>query len=95
LVGESLGVPKDLLYRHPFPGPGLGIRILGDITEDKVRILQEVDFIFINTLKESGWYDKCWQALSVLLPVRSVGVMATNVPTKTVWLCAPLHLWMA
>ncbi|HOS15497.1 MAG TPA: glutamine-hydrolyzing GMP synthase [Bacteroidales bacterium] len=75
LVGESLGVPKDLLYRHPFPGPGLGIRILGDITEDKVRILQEVDFIFINTLKESGWYDKCWQALSVLLPVRSVGVM--------------------
>lgn len=74
-VGETLQVPKDLLYRHPFPGPGLGIRILGDITPEKVRLLQEVDAIFIDNLKESGWYDKCWQALSVLLPVRSVGVM--------------------
>ena len=74
-VGETLGVPKDLLYRHPFPGPGLGIRILGDITEEKVHILQEVDAIFIENLKQSDWYDKCWQALSVLLPVRSVGVM--------------------
>lgn len=75
LVGETLQVPKDLLYRHPFPGPGLGIRILGEISEEKVRILQEVDDIFIKMLKESAWYDKCWQALSVLLPVRSVGVM--------------------
>lgn len=75
LVGEALQVPKDLLYRHPFPGPGLGIRILGDITEEKVRILQEVDAIFMKNLREAGWYHKCWQALSVLLPVRSVGVM--------------------
>ena len=74
-VGETLGVPHDLLYRHPFPGPGLGIRILGDITEEKVRILQEVDAIFLKNLREAGWYHKCWQALSVLLPVRSVGVM--------------------
>lgn len=75
LVGETLGVPHDLLYRHPFPGPGLGIRILGDITEEKVRILQEVDAIFLQNLREAGWYHQCWQALSVLLPVRSVGVM--------------------
>lgn len=74
-IGEALEVPKDLLYRHPFPGPGLGIRILGDITPEKVQILQEVDAIFIQILKESGWYDKCWQALAVLLPVKSVGVM--------------------
>jgi len=74
-VGETLHVPKDLLYRHPFPGPGLGIRILGDITPEKVRLLQEVDAVFMENLRESGWYDKCWQALSVLLPVRSVGVM--------------------
>ena len=74
-VGEALGVPKEMLYRHPFPGPGLGIRILGDITEEKVRILQEVDAIFIQQLRELGWYDKCWQALAVLLPVKSVGVM--------------------
>ena len=74
-VGETLQVPKDLLYRHPFPGPGLGIRILGDITEEKVRILQEVDAIFLKNLREAGWYHQCWQALSVLLPVRSVGVM--------------------
>ena len=74
-VGETLGVPHDLLYRHPFPGPGLGIRILGDITEEKVRILQEVDAIFLKNLREAGWYHQCWQALSVLLPVRSVGVM--------------------
>ena len=74
-VGETLQVPKDLLYRHPFPGPGLGIRILGDITAEKVRILQEVDAIFMKNLREAGWYHQCWQALSVLLPVRSVGVM--------------------
>ncbi len=73
-IGEALDVPKDLLYRHPFPGPGLGIRILGNITPKKVQILQEVDAIFIRILKESGWYDKTWQALSVLLPVKSVGV---------------------
>ncbi|TXD51283.1 MULTISPECIES: glutamine-hydrolyzing GMP synthase [unclassified Polaribacter] len=74
-VGASLGIDKELLGRHPFPGPGLGIRILGDITAEKVRILQEVDAIFINGLKEDGLYDKVWQAGAMLLPVNSVGVM--------------------
>ena len=74
-VGASMGIDKELLGRHPFPGPGLGIRILGDITPEKVRILQEVDAIFINGLKEYGLYDKVWQAGAMLLPVNSVGVM--------------------
>lgn len=74
-VGATLGINPELLGRHPFPGPGLGIRILGDITAEKVRILQEVDAIFINGLKEWGLYDKVWQAGAMLLPVNSVGVM--------------------
>ncbi|NQY05766.1 MAG: glutamine-hydrolyzing GMP synthase [Flavobacteriaceae bacterium] len=74
-VGASLGIDTNLLGRHPFPGPGLAIRILGDITSEKVRILQEVDAIFINGLKENGLYDKVWQAGAILLPVNSVGVM--------------------
>jgi GMP synthase (glutamine-hydrolysing) len=74
-VGASLGIDPELLGRHPFPGPGLGIRILGDITAEKVRILQEVDAIFINGLKEDGLYDAVWQAGAMLLPVNSVGVM--------------------
>ncbi|MEJ6674372.1 MAG: glutamine-hydrolyzing GMP synthase [Polaribacter sp.] len=74
-VGASLGIDAELLGRHPFPGPGLGIRILGDITAEKVRILQEVDAVFINGLKEDGLYDKVWQAGAMLLPVNSVGVM--------------------
>ncbi|CAM1373348.1 GMP synthetase (glutamine aminotransferase) [Tenacibaculum litopenaei] len=74
-VGASMGIDKELLGRHPFPGPGLAIRILGDITAEKVRILQEVDAIFINGLKEDGLYDKVWQAGAILLPVNSVGVM--------------------
>ncbi len=74
-VGASMGIDKELLGRHPFPGPGLAIRILGDITAEKVRILQEVDAIFINGLKEHGLYDSVWQAGAILLPVNSVGVM--------------------
>lgn len=74
-VGKALGMPAHLLDRHPFPGPGLGIRILGDVTPDKVRIVQEVDFIFIQALREHGLYDQVWQAGSILLPVNSVGVM--------------------
>ena len=74
-IGRSLNIPEILLNRHPFPGPGLGIRILGDITAEKVRILQDVDDIFISNLHESGWYNKVWQAGAILLPVRSVGVM--------------------
>ncbi|MCM5664075.1 glutamine-hydrolyzing GMP synthase [Galbibacter mesophilus] len=74
-VGASMGIHPELLGRHPFPGPGLAIRILGDITAEKVRILQEVDAIFINGLKEWGLYNKVWQAGAILLPVNSVGVM--------------------
>jgi len=74
-VGASLGIDPELLGRHPFPGPGLGIRILGDITAEKVAILQDVDAIFINGLKEDGLYDSVWQAGAMLLPVNSVGVM--------------------
>ncbi len=74
-VGAELEIDKELLGRHPFPGPGLAIRILGDITAEKVRILQEVDAIFINGLKEWMLYDKVWQAGAILLPVNSVGVM--------------------
>jgi hypothetical protein len=75
LVGKALGMPDELLNRHPFPGPGLGIRILGDVTEEKVRIIQEVDAIYIDGLKQHGLYDKVWQAGAILLPVKSVGVM--------------------
>lgn len=74
-VGRSMGLEKKFIDRHPFPGPGLGIRILGDITAEKVRILQEVDDIFINGLHEDGLYDEVWQAGVMLLPVQSVGVM--------------------
>ncbi len=75
MVGKTLGIDTAILGRHPFPGPGLGIRILGEITPDKVNILQEVDAIFINALKQHGLYESVWQAGAVLLPVRSVGVM--------------------
>jgi GMP synthase (glutamine-hydrolysing) len=74
-VGASMAIDSKLLGRHPFPGPGLAIRILGDITFEKVRILQEVDAVFINGLREWGLYDKVWQAGAILLPVNSVGVM--------------------
>ena len=74
-VGKTLGIDAELLGRHPFPGPGLSIRILGAITPEKVRILQEVDFVFIEGLKSHGLYDKVWQAGAILLPVNSVGVM--------------------
>jgi GMP synthase (glutamine-hydrolysing) len=74
-VGKALNIDPLILGRHPFPGPGLGIRILGDITPEKVAILQEVDSIFINGLRKHGLYDKVWQAGAILLPVQSVGVM--------------------
>ena len=74
-VGRELGVPDQILNRHPFPGPGLGIRILGDITPEKVRILQEADAIYIGKLREFNLYDEVWQAGTILLPIQSVGVM--------------------
>jgi GMP synthase (glutamine-hydrolysing) len=75
VVGKTLGIDPSILGRHPFPGPGLGIRILGDITPEKVNTLQEVDYIFIGALKQQGLYEKVWQAGAMLLPVQSVGVM--------------------
>ena len=74
-VGRQLGISEALIGRHPFPGPGLGIRIIGEVTPEKVRILQEVDHIYISILRETGLYDKIWQAGAILLPVQSVGVM--------------------
>lgn len=74
-IGKELGIPDNILNRHPFPGPGLGIRILGEITGERVRLLQEADDIFIKALKNSGLYATVWQAGAILLPVKSVGVM--------------------
>lgn len=74
-VGRELGLPEPLLGRHPFPGPGLAVRIPGEVTAERVAVLQQVDRIFIDALRESGWYDKVWQAFAVLVPVRTVGVM--------------------
>lgn len=74
-VGRELGIPDNLISRHPFPGPGLAVRILGDITPKKVQILQDADAIFINGLREHGLYDQVWQAGVILLPIQSVGVM--------------------
>ena len=74
-VGRELGIPDSLVGRHPFPGPGLAVRILGEVTRPKVAILQQADNIFIEGLRRSGLYDKVWQAGVILLPVQSVGVM--------------------
>ncbi|MEL7170602.1 MAG: GMP synthase (glutamine-hydrolyzing), partial [Bacteroidota bacterium] len=74
-VGRELGVPELIIKRHPFPGPGLAVRILGDVTKDKADLLRKADRIFIDELKASGLYDETWQAFAVLLPVQSVGVM--------------------
>ena len=74
-LGKELKIPDEILQRHPFPGPGLAIRILGEVTEERLRILRESDYIFIEELKKSKFYDKTWQAFAALLPVKSVGVM--------------------
>jgi len=74
-VGKALNIRQEILGRHPFPGPGLAIRIIGDITEERVKLLQEVDAVFINGLKDHGLYDDVWQAGVILLPIHSVGVM--------------------
>lgn len=73
-LGETLGIPRDILFRHPFPGPGLAVRVPGEITADKLRIVREGDAIFMRHLKSSGWYDRVWQAYCGLLPIKTVGV---------------------
>ncbi len=74
-IGKDLGIPDEILHRHPFPGPGLGVRILGDITAEKVELLQKADRIFLEELHNFGVYKEVWQAFAVLLPIQSVGVM--------------------
>jgi GMP synthase (glutamine-hydrolysing) len=75
MVGKSLGLSEELIGRHPFPGPGLAVRILGDITEERLSILREADYLYIKGLEDAMLYDKVWQAFAVLLPVKTVGVM--------------------
>jgi GMP synthase (glutamine-hydrolysing) len=77
-LGVALGLKKEMVYRHPFPGPGLGVRILGEVKQEFADLLRKVDAIFIEELKESGWYDKTSQAFTVFLPVKSVGVMGDS-----------------
>ena len=77
-LGVQLSLSKDILYRHPFPGPGLAIRIPGEVTEQKIKILQVADSIFINELKRTNYYNKIWQAYAALLPVKTVGVMGDS-----------------
>jgi len=77
-LGRELGIKDEMVKRHPFPGPGLAIRIPGEITDEKIKILQEADAIYIEEIKKAGLYDKIWQAFAVLLPVKSVGVMGDS-----------------
>jgi GMP synthase (glutamine-hydrolysing) len=74
-IGKELGFPDELLNRHPFPGPGLGVRVVGEITKEKLDLLREADYIFIDEIKKAGVYNDIWQAFVALLPVKSVGVM--------------------
>ena len=78
VLGNSLGLKKNICYRHPFPGPGLGIRIIGNVTSEKIKILQEADSIFINELNQNNLYNKIWQAYAALLPIKTVGVMGDS-----------------
>ena len=77
-LGLEMRLPKKFINRHPFPGPGLGIRILGEVTADRVKILQEADNIYIEEIREAGLYDKIWQAFAVLMPIKTVGVMGDH-----------------
>ena len=77
-IGEELNLPEDIIYRQPFPGPGLAVRILGDITEERIKILQAADDIVVSEIKKAGLYKKLWQSFAVLLPIKSVGVMGDN-----------------
>jgi GMP synthase (glutamine-hydrolysing) len=74
-IGLHLGLPRELVYRHPFPGPGLGVRVLGEVTRERADVLREADAIFLEELRAAGWYDRVSQAFAVYLPVKSVGVV--------------------
>jgi GMP synthase (glutamine-hydrolysing) len=75
VIGKDLGIPDEILHRHPFPGPGMAVRILGDVTEEKVKLLQAVNRVFDDELKKQNLYNEVWQAFPVLLPLETVGVM--------------------
>jgi GMP synthase (glutamine-hydrolysing) len=75
LLGKELGIPESILLRHPFPGPGLAVRVLGPVTKERLDILQEADAIFVEEIKVHGLYQDIWQAFTVLLPIKTVGVM--------------------
>jgi GMP synthase (glutamine-hydrolysing) len=77
-VGDALGMPRDVLQRHPFPGPGLAVRCLGDLSQERLDVLRKADAIFIEEIRAAGLYDSIWQAFAVLLPIRSVGVMGDD-----------------
>jgi GMP synthase (glutamine-hydrolysing) len=74
-VGRELGLPEEMIGRHPFPGPGLGIRVLGPVSAEKLDVLRKADAMYLEEIREAGLYNEIWQAFAVLLPVRSVGVM--------------------
>jgi GMP synthase (glutamine-hydrolysing) len=88
-LGRELGLPDAFVGRHPFPGPGLAIRIPGEITPEAVEDLQEADAIYLDEIRKAGLYDKIWQAFAVLLPVKTVGVMGDARTYEKVWPCAP------
>ncbi len=94
MTGDSLDMPKDLVYRHPFPGPGLGVRIIGEVTRERVKMLQHADKIFIETLRSKNEYDNIWQAFSVLIPVKTVGVMGDSRTYESLVALTLLQAWM-
>ena len=75
VAGEQLGIAHDILWRHPFPGPGLAVRIVGEVTPERLDILRRADAVVLEELRSTGWYDKVWQGFAVLLPLKTVGVM--------------------
>ena len=91
-LGRELGLPEHFIWRHPFPGPGLAIRIPGDITQEKLDILRQADAVYLDEIRKAGLYDKIWQAFAVLLPVRTVGVMGDDRTYDQVCALARRHL---
>jgi GMP synthase (glutamine-hydrolysing) len=90
-LGRELGLPTEIVSRHPFPGPGLGVRIIGEVTAERVRIMQEADAIFIQEIRSAGLYDHIWQAFAVLLPIKSVGVMGDERTYENVCALRAVH----